>query len=106
MFSLYTNIPLYETSYTKRFKRKCSVSKCAKYARLIYAQSKTELTELPDPTTMLPDEPQIVTEKTLKWFCRWQILQKLKNIRTDKITNGTKASFYVEWLTETENKND
>ena len=106
MFSLYTNISLCETSYTKRFKQKCSVSECAKYARLIYAQSKTELTELPDPTTTLPDEPQIVTEKTLKWFCRWQILQKLKNIRTDKITNGTKASFYVEWLTETENKND
>ena len=106
MFSFYTNIPLYETSYTKRFKRKCSVSECAKYARLIYAQSKTELTELPDPTKTLPDEPQTFAEKTLKWFCKWQILQKLKNVRTDKITNGTKASFFAEWLKETENKND
>ena len=66
MFSFYTNIPLYETSYAKRFKRKRSVSECAKYARLIYAQSKTELTELPDPTKTLPDEPQTFAEKTLK----------------------------------------
>ena len=66
MFSLFTNIPLYETSYTKRFKRKCSVSEQAKYARLINAQSKTELTELPDPTTTLQDEQQIFAEKTLK----------------------------------------
>ena len=106
MFSLYTNIPLYETSYTKRFKQKCSVSEYAKYARLIHAQSKTELAELPDPTTTLQDEQQIFAEKTLKWFCKWQILQKLKNVRTDKITNGTNVSFYVERLKETENKND
>ena len=93
-------------SYAKRFKRKCSVSECAKYVRLIYAQSKTELTELRDSVTTLPDEPQAFAENTVKWFCRWQILQKLKNVRTDKITNETKASFYVEWLKETENKND
>ena len=66
MFSLFTNIPLYETSYTKRFKRKCSVSEYAKYARLIHTQSKTELTELPDPTTTLQDEQQIFAGKTLK----------------------------------------
>ena len=66
MFSLYTKISLYETSYTKIFTRKCSVSECAKYPRVTYAQSKTELTQLPDPTTTLPDEPQTFAEKTLK----------------------------------------
>ena len=80
------------------------VSECAKYARLTYTQSKTELTELPDPTATLPDEPQTFAKKILKWFCRWPILQKIRNLRTDKIANGTKASFYVEWLKETEKK--
>ena len=61
---------------------------------------------MPDPTTTLQDEQQIFAGKTLKWFCKWQILQKLKNVRTDKITNGTNMFSYVEWLKETENKND
>ena len=42
------------------------VSECAKYARLTCTQSKTELTELPDPTATLPDEPQTFAKKILK----------------------------------------